>query len=50
MEDDFCRSYQRRDLLNRVYASDEVRQYAIEINEELLSGLDSKVFFLAGLF
>ncbi|KAI9127728.1 hypothetical protein K1719_000721 [Acacia pycnantha] len=36
------RSYQKRDLLNRVYASDEVRQYAIDRAEELLSGLDSK--------
>ncbi|KAF7810911.1 B3 domain-containing protein [Senna tora] len=36
------RSYQRRDLLNRVYASDEVRQYAIERAEELLSGLGSE--------
>ncbi|KAI4295636.1 hypothetical protein L6164_035659 [Bauhinia variegata] len=36
------RSYQRRDLLNRVYASDEVRQYAIDRAEELISGLDSE--------
>ena len=36
------RSYQRRDLLNRVYASDEVRQFAIDKAEEVQSGLDSK--------
>lgn len=36
------RSYQRRDLLNRVYASDEVRQYAIERAEEVVSDLGSK--------
>ncbi|KAI4298448.1 hypothetical protein L6164_032005 [Bauhinia variegata] len=35
------RGYQRRDLLNRVYASDVVRQYAIDRAEELMSGLDS---------
>ncbi|KAJ4847422.1 hypothetical protein Tsubulata_036300 [Turnera subulata] len=35
------RSYQRRSLLNRVYASDEVRQYAIERANQLQSGLDS---------
>ncbi|CAI0557266.1 unnamed protein product [Linum tenue] len=33
-------SYQRRDLLNRVYASSEVRQYAIHRAEELQSTLD----------
>lgn len=35
------RSYQRRDLLNRVYASDEVRVYAVERAEELQSGLET---------
>ncbi|XP_048336845.2 B3 domain-containing protein At3g19184 isoform X2 [Ziziphus jujuba] len=35
------RSYQRRDLLNRQYASDEVRQYAIDRAEQIQSGLDS---------
>ncbi|GKV22502.1 hypothetical protein SLEP1_g32367 [Rubroshorea leprosula] len=34
------RSYQRRDLLNRVYASDEVRTWAIERAEQLQSTLD----------
>lgn len=34
------RSYQRRDLLNRVYAGDEERQYAIQRAEDLQSGLD----------
>ncbi|KAL0422641.1 UNVERIFIED_CONTAM: B3 domain-containing protein [Sesamum latifolium] len=37
------RSYQRRDLLNRVYASDEGRQYAIQRAEELQSGLDQDI-------
>ncbi|KAJ7967448.1 B3 domain-containing protein [Quillaja saponaria] len=36
------RTYQRRDLLNRVYASDEVRQYAIHGAEVLQSDLDSE--------
>ncbi|KAJ4716333.1 B3 domain-containing protein [Melia azedarach] len=36
------RSYQRRNLLNRVYASDEERAYAIERAEEVQSGLDSQ--------
>lgn len=35
------RSYTRRDLLNRVYASDEDRDYAIERAVELQSSLDS---------
>ncbi|CAK9150778.1 unnamed protein product [Ilex paraguariensis] len=33
------RSYKRRDLLNRIYASDEDRTYAIERAEEVESGL-----------
>ncbi|PKA57089.1 B3 domain-containing protein [Apostasia shenzhenica] len=33
---------ERRDLLNRVYASDEARAYAVEKAEELQSQLDSK--------
>ena len=37
----YYRSYQRRDLLNRVYASDEVRQYAIYRAEMLQSELES---------
>ncbi|KAK6136895.1 hypothetical protein DH2020_029340 [Rehmannia glutinosa] len=37
------RSYQRRDLLNRVYASDENRMYAIESADDLQSGLDQDV-------
>ncbi|CAI9781879.1 unnamed protein product [Fraxinus pennsylvanica] len=37
------RSYQRRDLLNRVYASDEHRQYAIERAEQLQSSLDQDI-------
>ncbi|KAL5855606.1 hypothetical protein ACOSQ3_005441 [Xanthoceras sorbifolium] len=36
------RSYQRRDLLNRVYASDKERVYAIERADQLQSGLDSQ--------
>ncbi|EEF43706.1 DNA binding protein, putative [Ricinus communis] len=38
-----CRSYsyQRRDLLNRIYASDEVRAYAIDRAEKLQSDLES---------
>lgn len=35
------RSYQRRDLLNRHYASDEARQYAIERAEQVQSSLES---------
>ncbi|KAF4374017.1 hypothetical protein F8388_007923 [Cannabis sativa] len=35
------RSYHRKDLLNRVYASDEVRKYAIYRAEVLQSELDS---------
>lgn len=34
------RSYQRRDLLNRVYASDKARLYAIERAEQVRSGLE----------
>ncbi|XP_015574366.1 B3 domain-containing protein At3g19184 [Ricinus communis] len=34
-------SYQRRDLLNRIYASDEVRAYAIDRAEKLQSDLES---------
>ncbi|XP_010466051.1 PREDICTED: B3 domain-containing protein At3g19184-like [Camelina sativa] len=34
------RSYQRRDLLNRVYASDEARMYAVDKAETLQSSLD----------
>ncbi|KAF2592182.1 hypothetical protein F2Q70_00045734 [Brassica cretica] len=34
------RSYQRRDLLNRVYASDDARVYAIERAEALQSSLE----------
>ncbi|XP_011088274.1 B3 domain-containing protein At3g19184 isoform X2 [Sesamum indicum] len=37
------RSYQRRDLLNRVYASYEDRQYAIQRAQELQSGLDQDI-------
>ncbi|KAG8368350.1 hypothetical protein BUALT_Bualt15G0036400 [Buddleja alternifolia] len=33
-------SYKRRDLLNRVYAADEDRQYAIQRADDLRSGLD----------
>ncbi|KAL3538884.1 hypothetical protein ACH5RR_002250 [Cinchona calisaya] len=33
-------NYRRRDLSNRVYASDEDREYAIEKADELQSGLD----------
>ncbi|KAL5541105.1 hypothetical protein UlMin_043391 [Ulmus minor] len=36
------RSYQRRDLLNRVYASDEVRQYAIDRAEKVQSEIESE--------
>lgn len=38
-----CRSYsyQRRDLLNRIYASDEVRAHAIDRAEQLQSGLEA---------
>lgn len=39
----FIYSYQRRDLLNRVYASDEHRQYAIERAEQLQSSLDQDI-------
>ncbi|KAM3377183.1 B3 domain-containing protein [Capsicum galapagoense] len=35
------RSYRRRDLLNRVYAADEDRQYAIERAEQLQSEFDA---------
>ncbi|OIS96356.1 PREDICTED: B3 domain-containing protein At3g19184-like [Nicotiana attenuata] len=35
------RSYKRRDLLNRVYADDEDRQYAIERAEQLQSEIDA---------
>ncbi|XP_027084372.1 B3 domain-containing protein At3g19184 [Coffea arabica] len=35
--------YSRRDLSNRVYASDEDREYAHERAEVLQSGLDSKI-------
>ncbi|CAN4112204.1 unnamed protein product [Withania somnifera] len=35
------RSYKRRDLLNRVYAADEDRQYAIERAEQLQSEFDA---------
>lgn len=34
-------SYKRRDLLNRVYADDEDRQYAIERAEQLQSEIDA---------
>ncbi|XP_021665043.1 B3 domain-containing protein At3g19184 isoform X2 [Hevea brasiliensis] len=34
-------SYQRRDLLNRIYASDEVRAYAIDRAEQVQSGLEA---------
>ncbi|OAY39083.1 B3 domain-containing protein At3g19184 isoform X2 [Manihot esculenta] len=34
-------SYQRRDLLNRIYASDEVRAHAIDRAEQLQSGLEA---------
>ncbi|XP_057787475.1 B3 domain-containing protein At3g19184-like [Salvia miltiorrhiza] len=37
------RSYQRRDLLNRVYAGDEERQYAIQRAEDLQSSLDQDI-------
>ncbi|XP_060962340.1 B3 domain-containing protein At3g19184-like isoform X2 [Cannabis sativa] len=37
----YYRSYHRKDLLNRVYASDEVRKYAIYRAEVLQSELDS---------
>lgn len=37
-----CRSYQRRNLLNRVYASDEERASAIDRADEVQSGLDSQ--------
>ncbi|XP_031260349.1 B3 domain-containing protein At3g19184-like isoform X1 [Pistacia vera] len=36
------RSYQRRDILNRVYASHEERVYAIERAEKIQSNLDSQ--------
>ncbi|KFK39239.1 hypothetical protein AALP_AA3G218400 [Arabis alpina] len=36
------RSYQRRDLLNRVYASDEARVYAIDRAEMLQSSLEQE--------
>lgn len=36
------RSYKRRDLLNRVYAADEDRQYAIERAEQLQSELNAE--------
>lgn len=35
----YYRSYQRRDLLNRVYASDEVRIYAIHRADQIQSSL-----------
>ena len=35
--------YSRRDLSNRVYASDEDREYAQERAEVLQSGLDPKI-------
>ncbi|KAK9287576.1 hypothetical protein L1049_015997 [Liquidambar formosana] len=34
-------SYKRKDLLNRVYASDEARTYAIDRAEDVQSGLES---------
>ncbi|KAG6419339.1 hypothetical protein SASPL_121557 [Salvia splendens] len=37
------RSYQRRDLLNTVYAGDEERQYAVKRAEDLHSSLDQDV-------
>lgn len=37
------RSYSRRDLLNRVYASDTIRTYAIERAEQLQSSLDAEL-------
>ncbi|KAF3435389.1 hypothetical protein FNV43_RR22478 [Rhamnella rubrinervis] len=37
------RSYQRRDLLNRRYASDKARKYAIERAGEVQSGLESNL-------
>ncbi|XP_042007435.1 B3 domain-containing protein At3g19184-like [Salvia splendens] len=37
------RSYQRRDLLNRVYAGDEERQYAVQRAEDLHSSLGQDV-------
>lgn len=36
-----CRTYQRRDLLNRLYASDGARQDAIERAEQVESSLGS---------
>lgn len=36
-------SYSRRDLLNRVYASDTIRTYAIERAEQLQSSLDAEL-------
>ncbi|XP_050209609.1 B3 domain-containing protein At3g19184-like [Mercurialis annua] len=36
-------SYQRRDLLNRIYASDEVRAYALDRAEKLQSGLEPDI-------
>ncbi|XP_022988869.1 B3 domain-containing protein At3g19184-like isoform X1 [Cucurbita maxima] len=38
----YRRTYQRRDLLNRVYASHEERQYAIDRARDLQSSLDSR--------
>jgi len=36
-----CRNYKRRDLSNRVYASNEVRTLAIEKAEHLESNLEA---------
>lgn len=36
------RTYQRRDLLNRIYASHEERQYAIDRARDLQSSLESR--------
>lgn len=36
------RTYQRRDLLNRIYASQEERQYAIDRARDLQSSLESR--------
>lgn len=38
----FNRIYQRRDLLSRVYASQEERQYAVDRALELQSSLESR--------
>ncbi|CAH9103276.1 unnamed protein product [Cuscuta epithymum] len=37
------RSYKRRDLLNRIYASDDDRMYALQRAEDLESGLDKEL-------